>query len=239
MPLTFKQFQNGWTSTVADQNIIPQYLEHICMADPSTKTGILTKKYQNSFKQEYLVRIEQQVLVYKTTKGLIDLGDFMDASEFQRRQDEVMIKFKSSNKTQFEVAEAVSIKLKVKNVPELVIKVFEFNTETYYKKNLRQFDTSVNLHGMVPSILKFEKEAFKDVPKNKITDFEVKLEEMKGKCGLFIIEFEGNGNMSRAIVKKGSLTLISKATAAGHISFILDHDKNICKGDGTGVWLNK
>ena len=48
--------------------------------------------------------------------------------------------------------------ISLKNVPELVIKVFEFNTETYYKKTLEPLDTSINLHGMVPSIYIQEKE---------------------------------------------------------------------------------
>ena len=61
------------------------------------------------------------------------------------------------------------LKAKIKNVPELIIKVFEFNTETYYKKTMEPFDTSINLHGMVPSILREEKEIFKNIPKNKVT----------------------------------------------------------------------
>jgi len=106
----------------------------------------------------------------------------------------------------------VKLELNIKNVPELVIRVFEFNTETYYKKNLKPFDTSINLHGMVPSIQRTEKDMFKNVPKNKILSKEFVFEELKGKIGLFIIEIQGNGKMSRAIVKKGSLTLIHRST---------------------------
>jgi len=96
------------------------------------------------------------------------MKDGFDPAEFKRIQDEVIIKIKESNREKFEVEEGVSLKLEIKNVPELVIKVFEFNTETYYKKNLKPFDTSINLHGMVPSILKIEKDRFKDVPRNKV-----------------------------------------------------------------------
>jgi len=56
--------------------------------------------------------------------------------------------------------------MEVKNVSELTMKVFEFNTETYYKKTLKPFDTSINLHGMVPSFTRSE--TFKGVSKNKI-----------------------------------------------------------------------
>ena len=90
--------------------------------------------------------------VYLTDKGLIDLADDFSPAEYKRIQDEVILKFKDTNRELFKIEEPVTLKLDVKNVRELVIKVFEFNTETYYKKTLQPFDTSINLHGMVPSI---------------------------------------------------------------------------------------
>ena len=40
-------------------------------------------------------------------------------------------------------------------------------------------------------------------------------------------------------MKKGSLSLIHRSTAAGHISYIIDADRKICKSDRTGVWIDK
>jgi len=64
----------------------------------------------------------------------------MTPEEFKKVQDEVIIKLKICNKDVFKVEEPVLLKVDVKNVPELVIKVFEINLETYYKKNLKKFD---------------------------------------------------------------------------------------------------
>jgi translation elongation factor EF-1beta len=58
--------------------------------------------------------------------------------------------------------------------------VFSFNTETYYKKNLKPFDTSINLQGLEPKISKVIKDNLKDIPKNKITEHEFVFEELKG-----------------------------------------------------------
>jgi len=55
---------------------------------------------------------------------------------------------------------------------------------------------------------------------------------------LFIVEIQGNGKESRAIVKKGQLSLIQRSTPAGVIAYVLDKQKNICKGKGTGVWMH-
>ena len=45
----------------------------------------------------------------------------------------------------------MKLKLELKNVQTLYIKIFEFNTETYYKKTLRHFESSINLDGLVAS----------------------------------------------------------------------------------------
>jgi hypothetical protein len=61
---------------------------------------------------------------------------------------------------------------------------------------------------MIPAIQRLETEKLIDTPKNKITKHSFTFDELKGKFGLFIIELSGNGVVSRAIIKKGSLTLI-------------------------------
>jgi hypothetical protein len=51
-------------------------------------------------------------------------------------------------------------------------------------------------------------------------------------------EFIGNGYGSRAIIKKGSLSLVSKSSPDGKIFYILDELQIICKGDKNGIWIN-
>lgn len=55
---------------------------------------------------------------------------------------------------------------------------------------------------------------------------------------MFIIEFISNGYSSRAVIKKGNLNLIHKQTIAGHLCYILDEERNICKGEGVGIVFN-
>jgi hypothetical protein len=146
-------------------------------------------EYQEYFEEHYLKEIEKKVKVYETEKGLIDLGDQMSAAEYKKIQDEVIIEFTETNKEKFAIDEAVKLKLKLKNIPELVIKVFEFNTETYYRKTMKPLDTSIDLQGLEPSFMKKETEIFKGVKKNKIITHEFSFDELKGKVGVFIIEF--------------------------------------------------
>jgi hypothetical protein len=58
------------------------------------------------------------------------------------------LEFSEANKESFEIDEEVALHVTVKNIPKLTVSIYEFNTETYYKKNLRPFDTSVDLDGL-------------------------------------------------------------------------------------------
>jgi len=49
----------------------------------------------------------------------------------------------------------------------------------------------------------------------------------------------GNGLASRAIIKKGRLTLLSNFSHAGVELTIIDENYNVCKGERTGLWVDK
>ena len=63
--------------------------------------------------------------------------------------------------------------------------------------------------------------------------------ELNNKVGLYIVELIGNGTSARAIIKKGSLSLIHKPTIAGHLAYVLDENKKICTGPKTGIYFDK
>ena len=62
-----------------------------------------------------------------------------------------MLKFSESNKENFAIEEVVNLRVSIKNVKQMVVKIFEFNTETYYMKNKAVFNTGVNLEGLEAS----------------------------------------------------------------------------------------
>jgi hypothetical protein len=146
-----------------------------------------------------------------------------------------MLNFSESNKENFAIDEVVNLRVSIKNVKQMVVKIFEFNTETYYMKNKAVFNTGVNLEGLEASdTLSFDY----DQPSNVKHDESFAFPQLNNKIGLFIIEFIGNGKSCRSVIKKGSLAIIHKSTVAGHMVYMLDHDKKICKGERTGVWFD-
>ena len=75
---------------------------------------------------------------------------------------------------------------------------------------------------------------FKKTKQIYITIFE--FPQLDDRVGLFVIEFISNGYSSRAVIKKGSLSLIYKSTVAGQVAYILDENKEICESENTGMW---
>lgn len=93
---------------------------------------------------------------------------------------------------------------------------------------MKTFDTSIDLDGLESTVnTTFD---LSDLPANFMTRKNFQFPELNGRVGLFIVEFVGNGRSARAVIKKGSLSLIFRSTVAGHLLYILDDDKKICKG---------
>lgn len=118
----------------------------------------------------------------------------------------------------------------------MVVKIFEINTDNYFRKHMKAFTSDINLDGLVA---KYETEyIYSDKPNNLRHVQTFTAPQFDNQRGLFIFEFIGNGISSRAIVQKGNLSLISKSTIAGHFAFILDENQNICKGKYTGIYFD-
>lgn len=55
------------------------------------------------------------------------------------------------NKEHYRPEDSVSLKVAVKNVPELLLRVFEINGYNYYREKKDTFKPSLNLEGLVPA----------------------------------------------------------------------------------------
>lgn len=179
------------------------------------------------------------MLVYLSDKEDVEkLVQKMSPEQFKSIEEETFLRFKDTNCDKFKVEEPVELTLELKNVKKVTIKVYEFNTETYYRKTMKPFDTSIDLQGMEPKYSRTETAMFEGVRQTRILTETFKFDELAGKVGTFIIEFMSGSLTSRAVVKKGSLTLIHKSSSAGHICFLIDDNREICKGKNSGVWID-
>lgn len=145
----------------------------------------------------------------------------INPSAVQELRDRVDIDFAPENPERFAPADAVELDLWIKNVPELLVKVYEINALNYYLDHGREVNTDLPLDGLVASEEKVHR--FEDGAMNRVRR-RFSFDSMADRRGVWVVEFIGNGLSSRALVRKGDLQLLSRTTAAGVAVTVLDED---------------
>ena len=213
--------------------------------NPSSSRKIIEKYLEHFFiegdaMEMYLEYVDDQFLKIVSDNTLLMSGNEVviteeNSKELETLGRQVRVNFEEKNKDLFNIGEDINLWVELKNVSTLFIKVFEINTENYYRKNMAAFKTDINLDGLVACIEKTLD--FRLGPQIRFWE-ELKFPELKGKTGLYVIELIGNGISSRAVIKIGTLSVISHETSAGQICYILDGERNICCHESTGIWMD-
>jgi hypothetical protein len=152
----------------------------------------------------------------------------------QELKDRVEINLLPSNPTYYKPSADVAIDVEIKNVPTMIVKVFEINTRRYYRDNSAEVPTDIQLDGLVPNyeeVFKYEQH-----PQLKRHVERFTFASMTSRRGLFVIEFIGNGVSSRCIIRKGKLSFVDRVGVAGHVFTILDEEG--AKLKNVSLWLN-
>ncbi|HUG89277.1 MAG TPA: hypothetical protein VML55_00485, partial [Planctomycetaceae bacterium] len=195
-----------------DEPLVRSYLADLFVTETAYKP------YETYISDEYLKR------VFAETKILNGLGEpeqwysLLDPAEYQALKDRVDLEFAHTNAAHFGPGDVVALDLDVKNVRTLIVKVFELNTRNYYTERLSEIDTDIDLDGLVPNSETTHQ--YSEPPLRRVRrHFE--FPELKDR-GVYVIDFIGNGQSSRVVVRKGKLHFVSRTSTAGHVFTILD-----------------
>ena len=199
-----------------DEPLVRSYLQHLFLTETSYQP------YEPYLDDEYLKR------VFAETKIVNGLGDpeqwsaLIPAEMFQSLKQRVDLDFAFTAREHFSAEEAIRMDLHVKNVSTLIVKVYEINTYNYYRENGREVNTDVNLDGLVANFeetYRYEEPALRRVTRH--FEFPALV-----KPGIYVIDFIGNGQSSRAVIRKGELQYLVRTSTAGHVFTILDEKNN-------------
>ncbi len=150
---------------------------------------------------------------------------------FRQLKDRVELDFDPANKTRYASDAPVALEVHVKNASTLIVKVFEINAQNFYRQNGREVDTDINLDGLVANVE--QSHTYNDPPLRRVKRrFEFPMLE---KPGIYVIDFIGNGQSSRALIRKGHLKHLVRTTPAGQSFTILDENGKQVKD--ASVWL--
>ncbi len=147
-----------------------------------------------------------------------------DNAYYERLKERVELDFPRGQRRSYAPEDPVRIELDVKNVPNLLVKVFEIDTLGYFEaqrksSSLRDIDATIDLDGLIAH--REVSHVHSEAPIRRVRrTFE--FPELT-KAGVYVIEFVGNGVASRAVIRKGNLSAVERVGAAGHVFQVLDH----------------
>ena len=208
-----------------DEPLVQSYLQHFFL------TEMTYEPYEPYLDDTYLKH------TFAKTKIVHGLGDaeqwssWLPPEQFQQLKQRVDIEFAATNRRYFSGDEPVRIDLYVKNVPTLIVKVYEVNTDNFYRQHGKEVNTDVNLDGLVANFEQtydYQEPALRRVARH----FEF---PKLVKPGVYVIDFIGNGRSSRAVVRKGQLQYLVRTSTAGQIFTVLNEDSE--KLSDASLWL--
>jgi len=208
-----RAFPTGLDPVGDDEPLVRAYLSHFLLSEDST--GV----YEPFVRDDYLRRL------FAETKILAGIGDMErwyslldDPAYYERLEQRVDLEFPPTQRLEFGIDEPVTIALDVKNVPDLLVKVFEIDALNYYLETGREVDLSIDLDGLVPN--QQSRHTYGEAPLRRVRrTFE--LPEL-ARPGVYVVDFIGNGKSSRAVIHKGRLRHLERVGAAGHVFQVLD-----------------
>ena len=128
-------------------------------------------------------------------------------------REQVELELASVNPGWYGADEAVTLHVDVKNVTNLVVKVFEINTLNFFRQHGREVDAAIDLDGLVAGkVFHYTYDAPPIQRVRRSYAF-----EMMDKPGVYVVDLIGNGKSSRALIRKGTLRFSQRMGAAGHV----------------------
>ncbi len=126
-----------------EQPLVRTYLEHFLKDAPSSDA------FSEYLQPDYLRR------VFAETKLLYGIGPeeqwykMLNASQRQSIRDATELRLAAENPKRFSGDEATQLLVDVKNIDELVVRIYEINTPSYYRTHDSAVDTDIDLDGLI------------------------------------------------------------------------------------------
>ncbi|MFK7766123.1 MAG: hypothetical protein AB8B55_02690 [Mariniblastus sp.] len=209
-----------------DEPLIREYLHHFLLDadDESDFQPYILDKY-----------LERQFATVKILNGIGDSEKWaskLTPEEYKQLLDRIDVEFASTNPEFFSVNDDVELELHIKNAKNLIVRVFEINTQNYYRKHKREIDTDINLDGLVPN---FEQNFSYDTPPAIRKSRKFKFPQIKNR-GVYVVDLIAGGKSSRALIRKGRLQISNQVISAGQLFTVIDQSGAVV--EDANLWID-
>ena len=190
-----------------------------------------TREYEPYIYKNWLQPVFAEAKIVNGKGDVEQWASIVGPGNYKRIRERVDIDFAHTNPAWFGAADEVKLDLFVKNCQTLLVKVFRVNAENYYRTVGREVATDINLDGLVAN-QEFTK-TYTDSPFLRVKR-SFPFPQLKAP-GVYVLEFIGGGESSRAVIRKGRLRFVERTTLAGHEFTVLDETNALVKG--ASIWL--
>lgn len=216
----------GFPPVGNDEALVRHFLEAVFVDDESYQ------RFSPYLREDYLKQVFAET---KLIRGIGDAADYfsmLTPAQVQSIRERVEITFRQENPDEFTARDEVTLKVDLKNVKDLIVKVYEINTHNYYLDQQREISTDLNLDGLVANQEKrYQFEQASLIRHEESFTFD----SMRGKRGVWVVEMIGNGISSRALVRKGKLQYLSNTTPGGEMVQVVSEDNEWIKE--ASIWF--
>ncbi|KAJ3039712.1 hypothetical protein HDV00_011944 [Rhizophlyctis rosea] len=215
-----------------DHQFIENYLDQIFRSDSIQDW----EKFKPYFEESYIRRVFLEAKI-TSSSDVTKWTQSFPSADLQRLSEKVVLEIPSESNPETvdpNSSTPVRISLRLKNVPSLVVQVFEVNTFAYHRDHEHTVSAlqALDVSGLVPNReerFEFTEHALKLFE----TDFE--LVEASKSRGIWIVEFLGGGLRTRAVIRKGYLKFLERVTADGHMLTVVDESNARVPGR---IWMS-
>ncbi|MEQ1826759.1 MAG: hypothetical protein ABL921_12470 [Pirellula sp.] len=197
-----------------DHALVLRYLEHFFLSDSNVDS------FSPFLDRDYLRK------VFASTRILHGIGDskthYAQLSPDQQRelQSRIEVAFDVSNPKYFKSSDSVRLKLNLKNVPELLVRVYRINARNILSQQKRPVGTEIDLDGLVANV---EKRITYAQAADRRHGESIELPELEG-GGIWVVDALAGGLRSRTLIHKGHLHALQRRSNAGDVFRVFDAD---------------
>ena len=131
------------------------------------------------------------------------------------------VRLAAENPTRLSDDEITELIVDVKNIQDLVVRIYEINTQSYYRTHDDPIDTDIDLDGLVATHEKSFAYTQPAVERHRET---IRLDEVSGR-GVWIVDLVGKGRRARTLIRRGQLHHVDSESADGMVFTIIDEDR--------------
>jgi hypothetical protein len=195
-----------------DTQLVRRCLEHF-LKDAET-----VDEFAKFLNREYLERVLAETKILNGIGNSATWYAKLSAADQKALRERIELRFAPHNKHQFSAADDVSLLVELKNVPQLIVKIYKINTLNHYRNRPEAINTDIDLDGLVANVE--QKIEYAQAAELRHAE-SIALPDLSGR-GVWVVDLLGGGQRCRAVIQKGSLVALERLGDAGHVFQIVD-----------------